>query len=48
MDSQACGTRGMRVQLGLRVEGTVGGEKEGPLSFGVEQMRPENHRSDGG
>lgn len=41
-------SRGKRVQLGLRVEGEVGGEKEGPLSFRVEQMRPESHRSDDG
>lgn len=36
-------SRGKQVQLGLLVEGKVDGEREGPLSFRVEQMRPGSH-----
>lgn len=36
-------SRGKQVQLGHHVEGKVDGEKEGPLSFRVEQMRPGSH-----
>lgn len=36
-------SRGKQVQPGLHVEGKVDGEKEGPLSLRVEQVRPGNH-----
>lgn len=40
----SCGKQG---QLGLHVEGKVDEERESPLSFRAEQMRPGNHRLDG-